>query len=148
MRVERTIQIAADPSRVYELVMDPDRLADWVTIHGGLKDAPQGELRKGSELTQCLKLAGQRVNVHWKVVTADRPKRVEWEGRGPVRSKARVVYDFDPSDTGTCFCYLNEYHAPGGPFGRIADRVLAGTSGREADRSLQRLKRLAESGGS
>ena len=31
MKVERTIDIAAPPERLYEVVMDPDRLEDWVT---------------------------------------------------------------------------------------------------------------------
>jgi carbon monoxide dehydrogenase subunit G len=147
MKVERSIEIAARPERIYELVMDPDRLGDWVTIHAGLRDAPHGELEKGSELTQCLKLAGQRINVHWKVVRADKPKKVEWDGRGPVSSKARVTYGFEPSGDGTCFTYTNEYNSPGGPLGRIADRVLAGTSARETDRTLERLKKLVERDG-
>lgn len=147
MRVERRIEIAAAPERLYELVMDPHRLDDWVTIHAGLEDAPRGELEQGSQLTQHLRLAGQRVHVRWTVVEADKPRRVEWEGRGPVRSRARVVYSLEPTDTGTCFRYVNEYHAPGGPLGRLAGRVLAGMSEREADRSLERLKELAERGG-
>lgn len=147
MKVERRIDLKASPEEVYEVVMDPNRLDDWVTIHAGLPEAPNGELRQGSELTQSLRIAGQRFNVHWKVVQADKPNRVVWEGRGPVRSKARVVYDFEPEGEGTRFCYANEYHAPGGPLGRIADHALAGTSRREADRSLERLKKLVERNG-
>ena len=100
MRVERTIEINAPPERVYDLVMDPRRLGDWVTIHAGLKDAPDGELRKGSELVQCLKLAGRRFDVHWEVVQAEKPKRVVWEGKGPVHSRAKVVYDLDADGDG------------------------------------------------
>ena len=33
MKVERDIRIDAPPERVYEVVMDPRRLEDWVTIH-------------------------------------------------------------------------------------------------------------------
>ena len=42
MRVERKIEIAAPAEQIYDLVMDPHRLEDWVTIHAGLKDAPRG----------------------------------------------------------------------------------------------------------
>ena len=144
MRVERRVEIGAAPDAVYRLVMDPRRLADWVTVHAGLPEAPKGELRKGSKLKQSLKLAGQSFDVRWTVVTADRPRRVVWEGRGPLRTRARVVYELEPSGEGTSFGYVNEYELPGGPVGKIGDRALAGTAEREADRSLERLKALLE----
>jgi carbon monoxide dehydrogenase subunit G len=144
MKVERRIDIAAPPERIYDLLMDPRRLADWVSIHAGLKDAPDGDLREGSELTQCLKLAGRRINVDWTVVEAERPARVVWEGRGPVHSRARVIYDLTRDGEGTSFSYLNEYKLPGGPIGRLGGRAFQRISDREADRSLEQLKRLSE----
>ncbi|HEY2603474.1 MAG TPA: SRPBCC family protein [Thermoleophilaceae bacterium] len=145
MRVERSIELDVPPERVYDLVMDPQRLEDWVTIHAGLKDAPSGELRKGSELVQSLKLAGRRFDVHWEVVQAEKPKRVVWEGKGPVHSRAKVVYDLDPDGDGkTCFSYTNEYSMPGGPLGRIAAGALKHTAERESERTLQQLKRIIE----
>ena len=41
MRVERTTHIAAPPQAVYDVVMDPQRLEDWVTVHHQLEDAPR-----------------------------------------------------------------------------------------------------------
>jgi uncharacterized protein YndB with AHSA1/START domain len=146
MRVERSIEIAAPPERVYDVVMDPRRLEDWVTIHVGLKAAPAGDLKRGSELVQCLKLAGRRFDVHWDVVEANRPSRVVWEGRGPVHSRAKVVYELQPGDDNqTAFNYVNEYSLPGGPLGRIAGGALRGVAERESERTLQRLKGLVES---
>jgi uncharacterized membrane protein len=145
MRVERTIELNAPADQVYDLVMDPKRLGDWVTIHAGLKDAPD-ELRKGSELVQSLKLAGRRFDVHWEVVQAEKPKRVVWEGKGPVHSRAKVVYDLDTDGDGkTCFSYMNEYSMPGGPLGRIAAGALKHTAERESERTLSALKRIVES---
>ena len=145
MRVERTIEIDAPAERVYDLVMDPRRLKEWVTIHAGLKDAPGGELRKGSELVQSLKLAGRRFDVHWEVVQAEKPRRVVWEGKGPVHSRAKVVYDLDADGDGkTCFSYMNEYSMPGGPLGRIAAGALKHTAERESERTLEELKRIME----
>ena len=144
MKVERTADIAAPPERVYEVVMDPACLEHWVTVHDALIDAPGGERREGSELTQCLRLAGQKFKVRWRVVQDDCPRRVVWEGRGPVRSHARVVYDFEPNGSGTRFSYSNEYDLPGGPLGRLAGRTVSRVTGKELDRTLERLKSLVE----
>jgi carbon monoxide dehydrogenase subunit G len=146
MKVEREIEIDAPPERVYEVVMDPQRLEDWVTIHAELRDAPAGELRRGSELSQCLRLAGSKFTVHWRVVEDDCPTRVVWEGSGPLGSKAQVVYELaSDGDGGTRFTYTNEYSLPGGALGRLGGRAVAPASRRESERSLAKLKKLLES---
>ena len=144
MRVERTTHIAAPPQAVYDIVMDPGRLEDWVTIHQHIVGEAQSPLEKGSELTQCLKLAGKRFNVHWRVVENKPCEHVVWEGRGPVASRARVEYRFNSNDGGTDFSYINEYDLPGGPLGRAAGRAVSRVTQKEVDGSLQRLKGLVE----
>jgi carbon monoxide dehydrogenase subunit G len=146
MKVEKAIDIAASPEDVYAVVMDPDRLGDWVLIHERLVDGPGRELERGDELEQQLKVAGQRFRVRWTVTRADRPRQVEWEGVGPMRTKARVAYGLEPSGGGTRFSYLNEYELPGGAAGRLAGRAISAAAGRESQRTLDRLKGLLESG--
>jgi carbon monoxide dehydrogenase subunit G len=145
VRVERTTEIGAAPERVYEVVMDAARLEDWVSIHESLLEAPTGGLKEGSELVQCLKLAGRKFHVHWKVVEDDRPNRVVWEGQGPVHSHAKVIYALERNGHGgTRFSYMNQYDLPGGPLGKLAGRTVAGVARKEVDRSLERLKKLLE----
>jgi carbon monoxide dehydrogenase subunit G len=144
VKEERTIEIGAPPERVYDLVMDPRRLEDWVTIHHHLEEAPPGQLEQGSHLTQCLKLAGRKLHVRWTVVENRPCEQVVWEGRGPVASQARVVYGFQPNGAGTRFTYLNEYELPGGWLGRIAERTVARVTDREVDATMQKLKSLLE----
>ena len=144
MKVERTTHIAAPPRAVYDIVMDPHRLEDWVTLHHHLEGSPKAPLEKGSQLTQCLKLAGRKFKVRWRVVENEPCERVVWEGRGPVASRARVEYRFDSNDGGTDFSYANEYDLPGGPVGRFAGRAVSRVTQKELDGSLQRLKQLVE----
>jgi uncharacterized protein YndB with AHSA1/START domain len=144
VKIERTVKIAAPPERVYDVVMDPGRLEQWVSIHHHLEDAPKGRLKQGSKLTQVLRLAGQRFHVRWTVVENEPCRRVVWEGRGPVASHARVAYDFEENRGGTVFSYVNEYDLPGGPLGRLAGRTVSRVAAKEVDETLTRLKRLVE----
>jgi uncharacterized protein YndB with AHSA1/START domain len=143
-KLEREIHIDAAPEEVYSTLMDPDCLGDWVTIQDKLLEAPEGDLEQGDELVQRCKVAGQRFKLRWKVEKADRPRKTVWTGRGPLGSKARVTYDLAENDGGTRFKYTNEYDLPGGPVGRIAGKAVVGASGHEADRTLERLKKLIE----
>jgi carbon monoxide dehydrogenase subunit G len=145
VKVERSIEIAATPERIYEVIMDPNCLERWVTIHAGLENAPAGQLERGSLLTQRLQLAGRGFTVHWKVIENQRARKVVWEGRGPMRSHAGVTYELAPSgEGGTRFTYTNEFALPGGPLGRVAGPVVKRVTVGELDRSLDRLKLMVE----
>jgi carbon monoxide dehydrogenase subunit G len=141
----RTV-IAAPRERVWDLVMDPGRLGDWVTIHHHLKSATDGPVRTGSTMEQVLVLRGVHFTVKWRLVRCERPARAEWEGKGPAGSRAVTRYELSDADGGTCFEYTNEFFAPGGMLGNVASRVLVGgVSEREAQGTLRRLKSLLES---
>ncbi len=143
MKIERKVDLSVDPDEVYRLLMDPDRLGEWVTIHAGFENAPD-RLEQGAEMVQKLKVAGQRFRVSWKVTEDDRPSLVVWDGKGPAWTKARVVYAIEDRAGTTRFSYFNEYHLPGGAAGRIAGRAISAAASREVERSLDHLKRLLE----
>jgi len=144
VKVERDIEIAASPEDVYDLIADPDRLGEWVTIHQYVDGKAPDELVKGARMAQCLKLAGRSFKVKWTVVESDRPRLLTWEGRGPLRSKAKVVNTLTPTDNGTLFSYLNEYSLPGGPLGNMAGPVVRRVTAGEVEGTLQKLKELLE----
>ena len=145
-KLEREIEINAPREAVYDVLADPDCLGEWVTIMEELEEAPEGDLVPGSHLRQRMKVAGRRFHLDWTVVEADRPSRIVWEGKGPMHTKARAVYELaaNGDGKGTRFSYLNEYRLPGGPVGKVAGGAVARASGREADRTLERLRDLVE----
>ena len=145
-RVSASIHIAAASQRVWDVVMDPDRLGDWVTIHRGLGKASGRPLARGSRLEQTLHLRGVSLRVRWTVSEVQPGRLAVWEGRGPARSRAHTTYKLTPDGrTATRFDYEVEFNAPLGPIGAVASRALVGgVPQREADRSLARLKALLE----
>ena len=144
--IRTTIDIDMPPQKVWEFVMDPTKAAQWVTIHRGLKDHDGGTPRQGYRMDQRLCLRGVNFDVHWQLSEVDAPWYELWEGRGPARSRARIVDRLsDNGNGGTHFDYENEFHAPFGPLGAVATRALTGgVPQREADASLKRLKEILE----
>src|SRR3954454_5797649 len=139
--VMTSIDIAAPPEKVWALVMDPNRLQDWVTIHRKLDAATADSM----EQTLCLR--GVTFHVKWELATRDEPTHAIWKGRGPARSKAETEYRLTPDGNGgTHFDYRNEFKPPLGPLGSVASRALVGgLPEREANASLAKLKALLES---
>ena len=145
--VEASIDIDAPPERVWEVVMDPARLEDWVTIHRRLADVSDRPLRPGSTLKQTLCLRGANFTVRWEVTGYDEPRSAKWEGKGPARSNAETQYRLTPDGDGTRFEYRNEFKAPLGPLGSVASRALmGGVPEREAVATLRKLKDVVENG--
>jgi uncharacterized protein YndB with AHSA1/START domain len=145
--VSAKIDIEAPIEKVWETVMDPNRLGDWVTIHKSVSHVSQSPLREGSTMDQAMHVRGLTFRVHWTLMSVDSPRRAEWEGGGPARSTALIRYELSSEEEGrTTFTYTNEFHPPGGRLGSVASRMIVGaTSQREANNSLSRLKALLES---
>jgi uncharacterized protein YndB with AHSA1/START domain len=143
--VRAKIDINAPPEQVYDVMLDPNRLHEWVTIHRKVNRADSGEPREGFEMDQTLCLRHANFKVHWTLTDAERPHRATWEGHGPAGSYARTSYKLTPNGDGTHFEYENEFKPPGGILGRAASRVVVGGQPeREAKHSLQQLKALLE----
>jgi uncharacterized protein YndB with AHSA1/START domain len=145
--VRETIFIAAPPERVWETVMDPTKLEQWVTTHDSVESATPGPVSEGDSFKQKLRLAGKSFAVDWTVVEADEPRIARWRGDGPAGSTAQVVYRLEDEDGGTRFDYENEFALPGGAMGKIAGGLLSAAPGRrEARKTLDKLRALLENG--
>lgn len=145
-RVETCIEIARPVQEVWDFIMDPATSSEWVTIHRRDVRHDDGPLKLGYEMTQRLCLRGVAFDVDWTCTELDAPLVAIWEGKGPVRSKARIEDRLsETADGGTRFDYANEFKAPLGPLGAVAGKALAGgVPKKEADASLRKLKRLLE----
>jgi carbon monoxide dehydrogenase subunit G len=141
-------KIDAPPERVWETVMDPKRLKDWVTIHRSVRNVSDKKMTRGSTMDQVLHMRGVSFRVHWTLSDVREPHHAEWEGRGPAHSHARIRYELSgDADGPTLFEYTNEFEVPGGRLGTVASRVIIGAaSEHEAEKSLARLKELVERG--
>jgi uncharacterized membrane protein len=144
--VHAKIDIHAPIETVWETIMDPHRLGEWVTIHKSVQHVSETPLRKGSTMDQSMHVRGLTFKVHWTVVSIRAPDLAQWEGLGPAHSRARIRYELSSAGDGrTTFQYTNEFQTPGGRLGNVAGRMIVGaTSQREANDSLSRLKRLLD----
>jgi len=145
-QVHASIEINAPIERVWETIMDPERLADWVTIHRSVGSVSERPLATGATMQQTLRMHGVSFHVNWILRDVTAPHHAHWDGRGPAGSKAQIGYQLSAGQgEATVFDYTNDFTVPGGRLGHVASRVFVGdASQREANRSLARLKELLE----
>ncbi|MGK2937725.1 MAG: SRPBCC family protein [Solirubrobacteraceae bacterium] len=144
--VVTTIDIAAPPQEVWDVMLDATRTKEWVTIVREVGDVDDGPLRPGFHMAQTLALRGIPFHVKWVLEAVRIPEFAHWEGKGPARSKATIEYHLTAlPDGGTHVQYRNEFKTPLGPLGAVASKALiGGIPAHEAIASLQRLKALLE----
>ena len=145
--VTASVTIAAPPEEVWEVLMDPRRLDEWVTAHRKLgDDLPELPLSEGDGFSQRLGVGPAGFWVEWEIVEARRPELARWRGSGPAGSSAEITYRLsDQGDESTRFDYENDFDPPGGIAGQAAKKVVTAAAGkREARKSMERLKALFE----
>ena len=143
--VSQSIEIDAPIEEVWALVMDPNRLGEWVTIHDSVSEVPKGDLEKGSRFKQEMKLKKVPLKVRWEVVECTAPKQAKWQGEAAAGAKAQIVYELSERDGTTTFNYENQFELPAGKVGKLAGKAFNAMSGdREAKKSLKTLKELIE----
>ena len=111
--VTASIDIDAPREKVFETMLDPTRLDEWVTIHRKVNDADGGSPHEGYAMEQTLCLRGVNFKVKWKLTEFEPGRSATWEGRGPAHSYARTAYKLSDRDGGTHFEYENEFKAAG-----------------------------------
>ena len=118
-QVTASIEIDAPRETVFDFMLDPKTLDDWVTIHKKVNSADTGEAHEGFCMEQTLCLRKVSFKVKWTLTECERPERATWEGNGPAYSHARTAYVVTDLGGGrTRLDYENEFKAPGRHRGR------------------------------
>ena len=142
--VHETVAIDADREAIWEVLMDPKRLGEWVAAHRKLDELPTLPLEQGDRFRQKLGIGPVSFWVEWEILEAKPPELARWRGSGPGGSSADVTYRLERNgDEQTHFEYENDFDPPGGIAGRAAKRVINAAAGqREARKSMAKLKAL------
>ena len=143
--VVANIDIAAPIEQVWDKIMDPACIREWVTIVDSIDHVDSGPVRPGFHMEQTLHLRGVRFKVRWTLTDLEAPNFARWEGAGPARSTAVTEDRLTFADGRTRVDYRNEFRTPFGPLGAAASRVIVGgIPQKEANASLRRLKEILE----
>ena len=144
-RIERAIQIDRSPREVFALLTDLDRLEEWATIAGETRDVSTRPIRNGTTFSQVMRVLGQELQTEWRVDELNAPHHVAYSATAPGGGELAMRQTVIPVDRGSRVELQIDYELPGGFIGELIDRAyVEGHNEREAERSLENLKRLLE----
>ena len=138
------IHVKVRPSKVFEVLADPQSYATWVVGSKEVRGADSTWPAKGTRFHHTVGIGPLNVKDHTSVEEVDPPRRLVLRTKVRPFAVARVSLELRPERGGTRVT-MEEY-AIGGPaskiYGFCADLLM---KGRNAE-ALRRLKALAETG--
>lgn len=143
-RYRLTRHIDASPEHVYDALVDPATMKDWMDMHE-VRDLTGGLDVPGTRYTQVV---GGPWRFRGEIIRAERPTVHEQAGRGPWGASFRMTASLSPGNGGTDLELETEYVVPFGAIGRLLDRLFIERQPRTiANRELDRLVALVEAAG-
>ena len=145
--IRREIEISAPPERVWEVLIDPERLPQYNVTIVEVHD-PTGPLDEVcASYDAVAKVYRRRIEGRWEVTDVTPLRRIVQIGAGAAGAKATVNGTIEPSGDGTRAAVEVDYQLPAGFLGEVANKLFVERSvERDVRNTLENLKALVESG--
>jgi uncharacterized protein YndB with AHSA1/START domain len=97
-KIEKTVEFAAPPEKVWAVVSDPARFGEWLNMHKSWKGEVPTEFSKGAQATAVVSLLNMPNTITWTVDEYDPPHSVRLSGTGMAAVKVAIALDVQPVD--------------------------------------------------
>jgi carbon monoxide dehydrogenase subunit G len=135
--VVASVDIQAPPEKVWDVVCDTSRYAEWVesTLQVVRTDGPA---RLGATYEELTRIAGPWKTVtRWRVTEFEPPRRQVHEGEGVVTAqRMAVIIELTPAGENTHFTLTLRSTPRFGAIGAVMNRAIEGTLKRAQQRSV------------
>jgi carbon monoxide dehydrogenase subunit G len=144
MEVTGYAVVPAPPERVWELITDTARYAEWVegTAEVTRTDGPAS---LGSTYDEVNPVLGPwKAKSHWTVIEFEAPRRQVHRGTGlPLSDEFEVDFELTPEGDSTGFRQTLRAKPALGPVGGLFARLMQGQVARDNQKSVENLAALA-----
>ncbi len=122
--IERSIQVRAEPARVWDVLADVRRLPQVSTYTVEVKNAPERLTQRGQRFTQVVVAVGKRFESEWEVRRFDPGRALAIEGSVGFGVRYCLTQTVAPAGPGCSTLGVRiQYKLPFGPLGRVAARL-------------------------
>ena len=145
MKVQRSIEIAAAPEKIWPWLTEPDKILKWFDLLK--KFEYTGDKRSGPGTTFYYeeKSGGQLMKLNYKVTEWEQNKKIAFGVTSGSLKKDDQVWSIEPTPAGSRFTMYEDLEMPMGILGKIIGATFGEMMiGKNMEKILGNLKRFAE----
>jgi carbon monoxide dehydrogenase subunit G len=143
--IRRQISISCTPTKVFGVLADVERLAEFSHMTVEVKNGPGREVAVGDRFDQVVKVLLVELDTEWEVTQFVPNQTIRVEGRSKANGSATVTQHVAEEGDGSLVTFEIEYDPPLGILGDIADRaIFEKRHEQDAEKILVGLKTLCE----
>ena len=144
MRLQRSINIAATPEKVWPFLVEPEKIMKWFTLLRKFEYTGNKQSGVGAALHYEEKSGPQLMKLNYVVTEwVDNKRLVFVLTSGPLK-KDDQIWSLEVIASGSRLIMTEDFEIARGVIGRILNSLLAGMIGKNIEKILSNLKRLIE----
>ena len=145
MRVQKSIDIAAPPERIWPFFTNPDKILQWSIIFRKFEYTSDRRSGVGTPIYIEEKAGGPLMKMNFEVTEWVENEKIGLRmTSGPMLKSYEQRWTLQRTPSGSTFTFMEDLGLPFGPIGKLIGRMMQRSSEAFIDRMLPKIKMLAE----
>ena len=144
MRVERSIEIAASPEKIWPFLVEPEKILKWFTFLQKFEYTSEQRSGIGTTFYYEEKSGGRLMKLNYAVTEWVENKRLAFSMTSGPLKRDDQVWNIDATPSGSRFTLTEDIEMPWGIIGKIIGLFARGMIAKHLAEMLAKLKSLAE----
>ena len=144
MKIQRSIEIAAPPQKIWPYLVEPDKIMQWFTLLKKFEYTGKKHSGVGATFYYEEKSSPMLMKLHYKVTEWLENKKFAFILTSGTMKKDDQVWSIDAIPTGSRFTMTEEVEMLWGVIGKMMTSMIGGSIGKNIEKINGNLKALVE----
>jgi uncharacterized protein YndB with AHSA1/START domain len=145
MKLQRSIEIAAPPEKIWPFLVESEKILKWFTILQKFEYTGEQKSGVGTPFYYEEKSAGRLMKLSYEVTEWVENERLAFRMVSGPAKKDDQIWSIESTPSGSRFILTEDFEMPWGVIGKIMDALFVGRAiGKRLEEMLANLKSLAE----
>ena len=147
MKIQRSIEIAAPPEKIWPYLVEPERIMKWFTFLRKFEYTSKKCSGVGATFYYEEKSGPQLMKLHYKIIEWAENNKLSFVLTSGSLKKDDQTWALEATPSGSRFTMTEEVEMPWGIIGKALDKMVGGMIGNNIEKIIGNLKTLVETEG-
>ncbi len=145
MKVEKSIEISADPEKIWPFLVDPAKIVMWFDSFKKCEYTSEKHSGVGTAYYVEEKVPGPLRKINFEAINWDENEKLTLKmTSGKNVNSYEIRWNLETAQSGTKFHFVEEVGMPFGVIGKVLGIIGQGTADKMVEGMLNKLKNLSE----